>query len=80
MYLVVGKKELDPYFDLIKIGFVQAIMTGQIIDQNLDRDLFSTTLNKQIITDLLRKKLGYEGDIFSNDIRMAAIIENYAPE
>ena len=57
------KKGLVPYFDLIKIGSVQAIMNGQIINQNLDKDLLPTTLNKQTITYLLRKKLGYEGFI-----------------
>ncbi len=70
---------MDPYFDLIKIGSVQAIMTGQIINQNLDKDLFPTTLNKQTITYLLRKELGYEGVIFSNDIRMAGLLKTTTP-
>jgi beta-N-acetylhexosaminidase len=71
------KKELEPYIALIKTGSVQAIMTAHIINQNLDEDLLPATLSKRIITDLLRKELGYEGVIFSDDMHMAAIIKNY---
>jgi beta-N-acetylhexosaminidase len=71
------KKELEPYIALIKTGSVQAIMTAHIINQNLDEDLFPATLSKRIITGLLRKELGYEGVIFSDDMHMAAIIKNY---
>ena len=71
------KKELDPFIELIKTGTVQAIMTAHIINKNLDEDLFPATLSKRIITDLLRKELGYDGVIFSDDMHMAAIIKNY---
>ena len=71
------KKELEPYIALIKTESAQAIMTAHIVNQKLDKNLFPATLSKRIITDLLRKELRYEGVIFSDDMHMAAIINNY---
>ena len=39
-----------------------------------------STMSKEIITELLRKELGYNGVVISDDMTMGAIIENYTLE
>lgn len=71
------KRELNPYHTLMKMGLVKAIMTAHIINNNLDRDKLPATLSKKIITNLLRKKMGFNGVIFSDDMNMKAISAEY---
>ncbi len=71
--------ELAPYVKLIAAGKVDAIMTAHIFNSTLDPEL-PATLSKAIITGLLREKLGYDGVIISDDMRMRAISDIYTPE
>lgn len=70
-------EELEPYRVLIKKGMVKAIMTAHIINNNLDKNKYPATLSQAIITDLLRKKLGFNGVVFSDDMQMKAISSQY---
>ncbi len=71
--------ELAPYIKLIAQGKVDAIMTAHIFNSTLDPDL-PATLSKRVITGLLREKLGYDGVVVSDDMRIRAISDIYTPE
>ena len=71
------KEELKPYKKLIKKGLMKAVMTAHIVHENLDADKLPATLSKKMITDLLRKKIRFKGVIFSDDMQMRAISNEY---
>lgn len=74
-----SKEELMPYKILIKNNLVDTIMTAHIFNKNLD-DEYVATLSKKIINGVLRKELGYNGVVVSDDLTMAAIKKNYSFE
>ena len=55
---------------------VEMIMTAQVVYPALD-PRYPATLSRTIITDLLRAELRYDGVVFSDDLEMKAISENY---
>ncbi len=69
--------ELEPYKELIKTGKVKMIMTAHVFNKNLD-DKYPATLSYKINTKLLRKKMGYNGVIISDDLQMKAISKHYS--
>jgi len=71
---------LLPYMRLIKTGQVDAIMTAHIVNGKLDPSMLPATLSKKIMTGLLRDSLGFKGVIFSDDMQMKAISEQYSLE
>lgn len=56
---------------------VDGIMVAHILFQKLDKE-FPATLSSNIITNLLRDELSYDGVIISDDMTMGAIMENYS--
>jgi beta-N-acetylhexosaminidase len=72
--------ELAPYQKLIKAGCVDAIMTAHIVNRNLDYSGLPGTLSKKVIDSLLRKKIGFQGVVFSDDMQMHAITKHYGLE
>lgn len=70
--------ELVPFIDGIAKG-VDGIMVGHILFPKLDNDN-PATISKEIINNLLREKLYYNGVIISDDMTMGAIIKNYTIE
>jgi len=73
-------EELLPYRQLIAQGKADAIMTAHIVNGQLDPTLLPATLSKKIMTGLLRDSLGFTGVIFSDDMQMKAISEQYKLE
>lgn len=71
------EKELAPYHQLIDSGYVDAIMTSHIVNRKLDPDGHPGTLSDDIITGILRRRLGYNGVVFSDDMQMQAITKHY---
>lgn len=74
------EKELEPYRQLLKEGYVDAIMTSHIVNKKLDARGLPGTLSDSILNGLLRKKLGYNGVVFSDDMQMHAITKHYGLE
>ncbi|HMN32013.1 MAG TPA: beta-N-acetylhexosaminidase [Chitinophagaceae bacterium] len=72
--------ELKPYQKLIKNNKLQAVMTGHIINSKLDKTNKPATLSEEVVTTLLRKKLGFNGVVFSDDMQMHAISSHYGFE
>src|SRR5947207_12917828 len=56
---------------------VATIMTAHVFAPALD-EKWPATLSPRVVTDLLRKELGFEGVILSDDLEMKAIASNYA--
>lgn len=69
--------ELKPYETLINEGLVNAVMTGHLVNKNLDSEGNPSTLSKPILEGVLRKKLGFNGVIFSEHMQMHAITKHY---
>ncbi len=72
--------ELEPYRRLIRKNEVGAIMTAHIVNKKLDKEGRPGTLSKPIVTDLLRKRLGFRGVVFSDHMQMHAITKYYGLE
>jgi beta-N-acetylhexosaminidase len=75
-----NEKELIPYRTLIDSGYVDAVMTSHIVNKNLDKTGNPGTLSADILTGILRKRLGFNGVVFSDDMQMQAIARNYGLE
>lgn len=75
-----NEAELIPYRTLIQQGYVDAIMTAHIVNKKLDDSGNPGTLSGKMINDLLRKKLNYNGVVFSDDMQMHAITKHYGLE
>jgi len=76
------KNELLPYKVLIKNGMV-GVMTAHIIFPSLlgsDEGNLPATLSKNIITNLLRKELNFDGLIVSDSLAMRGIKDVYGLE
>ncbi len=64
--------ELQPYQKLIKLGLADAVMTAHVFNARLD-DQFPATLSERVITGTLRRQLGFDGLVFTDDMQMRAI-------
>jgi beta-N-acetylhexosaminidase len=74
------ERELKPYQTLIDSGYVDAVMSAHIVNKNLDNEGNPGTLSNDIMTGLLRKRLHFNGVIFSDDMQMHAITKHYGLE
>jgi beta-N-acetylhexosaminidase len=74
------ERELKPYQALIDSGYVDAVMTSHIVNKKLDRAGNPGTLSADILTGILRTKLKFNGVIFTDDMQMHAITENFGLE
>lgn len=68
--------ELIPFAHAIENG-ADAVMVAHILFPQIDSDN-PATLSKTIITDILKKDMGFEGVVVTDDMTMGAIVENYA--
>lgn len=64
--------DLKPYADIFRHGWPGAVMIGHLFHQGLDPDLPST-LSPKVVAGLLRKGLGWQGVVISDDLQMKAI-------
>jgi beta-N-acetylhexosaminidase len=70
--------ELEPFLHACR-SRIEALMTAHVVYPALDERLPST-LSSRIVTGKLREELGYEGVVFSDDMEMKAITENFDTE
>jgi len=80
---VVGKTlaqleavELPPFVHACRNG-IEALMTAHVRYSDAE---FPATLSERIVTGLLRHQFGYDGVVFSDDMEMKAISDNYGLE
>lgn len=69
--------ELQPYKNLIKNSKIKIIMTAHVFNKHLDKN-YPATLSYKVNTQLLRKELGFQGVIVSDDLQMKAISKHYS--
>ena len=75
----LNKVELVPFKN--SLNDVEAIMSAHILFEAYEDNGLPGTLSKKVITDLLRKELGYKGLIVSDCMEMKAIDNKYgAPQ
>lgn len=72
--------ELKPYQDLLRSGYVDAVMSAHIVNMSLDPKGLPGTLSNRMVDSLLRRQLGYNGVVFSDDMQMHAISKHYTLE
>jgi beta-glucosidase-like glycosyl hydrolase len=71
------ENELFPFQLLINEG-VDSVMAGHLSVPNLTRnDNRPSSINKEIITDLLRNEMGYTGVVISDALNMHAVSKHY---
>ncbi len=70
--------KLLPFIAAIKRS-VPIIMTTHILSKALD-DKNPATLSTKIVDDLLKKELGFDGAVMTDDLEMGGITENYSWE
>ncbi len=68
--------ELVPFKRAIERG-MDGIMTAHIAYPEILHDSTPATLSPYFLTELLRKKLGFEGIVMTDDMEMHAISKNY---
>ncbi|MBC7475723.1 MAG: hypothetical protein H7263_15680 [Candidatus Sericytochromatia bacterium] len=69
----LDEMELYPFKQIIR-NDVPAIMTAHISIAAIDKSKAPATLSKQVVTDLLRNELGFNGIIFTDALNMGGLI------
>ena len=72
-------EELAPYRELISSGHAQAIMSAHVFHAEFD-SLYPGTLSPYVNKILLRDELGFNGVLFSDDLQMGAIRDQFTLE
>ena len=73
----IRRVELEPFRAAIE-AHVACIMTAHVLLPAFDAEL-PATLSPAIVDALLKRELGYEGLVLSDDLEMRAISERYTP-
>ncbi len=73
-------RELDPYKLLISEGYADAVMSAHIVNKKLDEKGLPGTLSNDMLNGILRRELGFDGLVFSDDMQMHAITKHYGLE
>lgn len=63
-------RDLVPFKEFITADFPRAVMMAHVSVPHLDASGISATYSKAIIEDYLRKKLNYNGLVFTDDLEM----------
>jgi len=71
--------ELQPFARIVADGLADVIMTAHIYNSHLDPD-YPATLSFATVTGILRRQLGYDGVVISDDMQMAAITQQFGFE
>lgn len=71
--------ELKPFADLIRAGLPDMVMTAHLFNAQWDPDL-PATLSEKVIDGTLRRQLGFDGVVVSDDMQMGAIVQNFTFE
>ncbi len=69
----VMNRELIPFQALVDIN-IPSVMTAHVLFKQID-PINPATFSSKILTDILRKKMGYKGVIIADDINMKAIYD-----
>ena len=73
----LDRVELAPF--RAAVGRLPSLMTAHVVFESLDPGV-PATMSKAVITELLRREIGYEDAVFSDDLEMKAISDRHAIE
>ena len=68
--------ELIPFRRAVEAG-IPAIMISHVMFPNIEPQNVPCTMSRRIVTDLLKKKMGFDGLVFTDCMEMLAIQEHY---
>jgi beta-N-acetylhexosaminidase len=71
--------ELKPYEILNGAGSLNGVMVGHIYNKNFDSNL-PASLSHIWIEEILRKQIGFGGLVFTDDLQMKSISNNFSFE
>jgi beta-N-acetylhexosaminidase len=74
----LGELELVPFMAAARSN-MDSFMTAHLIVTALDPDV-PATLSRKVCTDLLRRDMGFDGVLFSDDLEMRAVADRYPVE
>ncbi len=74
-----GADELEPFQRLVRSGHADAIMLGHLYHRDLSDDGEPITLSATAIEGLLRKRMGFNGVVVTDDLDMGAIRRRHPP-
>jgi len=72
------KSDLVPFAAAIEMK-VEMTMTAHVLYRSLDPE-FPATLSRKVISGMLRKEMGFDGVVITDDLDMGAVADRYAPE
>lgn len=72
------QSELIPFLDAAQSGYVDMVMIAHISVPYIVGDNTPSSLSYKVVTEILKKKLGYKGLIVTDALNMGAIIKNYS--
>lgn len=75
---MLKKREFLPFMKAFKSG-CSFVMSAHVLIKSIDPQV-PATLSTQILRDILRKQLRYDGIIISDDLEMNAITDHYGAE
>lgn len=72
------RRELEPFGSAIDCGLADAIMVGHLHVGGLQDGDGSepASLSKRVVTDVLRKELGHQGVVITDDLQMKAVTQH----
>lgn len=73
---VYKQEELIPYQKLNNEGLLDAVMVAHVINKNVDEN-YPSSMSPAFIDGILRKQIGFNGIVISDDMQMNAIAKNY---
>jgi beta-N-acetylhexosaminidase len=68
--------ELEPFRALVAAGMPDAVLTAHVFNASLDPS-YPATLSNATIDGILRRRLGWDGVVVSDDLQMGAIRDAY---
>jgi beta-N-acetylhexosaminidase len=71
------KNDFKPFVAAINSD-VDAIMTAHISVPSIDSDNIPATMSKRVITDILRKELGFNGLVVTDDMEMRPVTKKWS--
>jgi beta-N-acetylhexosaminidase len=73
------EEELIPYKKLNSEGLLDAVMVAHVMNKKIDAN-YPATMSSAFIDVILRKQIGFNGIVMSDDMQMDAITKNYGFE
>ncbi len=71
------RKELEPYRVLNQEGYIDTLMVAHVFNKRIDPK-YPATLSKKTVNGLLRKDIGFDGVVITDDLQMGAITHKYS--